>query len=192
MIAPNTTREPLAIRAHPLVFAVVLFLASELMFFASFFAAYYDLRAINGAGWPPPGVRLDVGPASLGTLLLGLSSVTVVLAARQFDRGVARVRAWLLATAVLGALFLAIAVRGWIRDNFSISTDAYGSIYYAMTGFHALHVLAGIVLLLGLTIGLRKPAFTADHRAGAEAIMYYWHFVFVVWVGLWATLYFVR
>jgi cytochrome c oxidase subunit III len=193
MIAPRpAVREPLAIRAHPLVFALVLFLASELMFFASLFAAYYDLRAIDGAAWPPPGTALDAGPATFATLLLALSSVTVYLAARQFDRGAARVRAWLLATALLGALFLVVAVRGWARANFSISTSAYGSMFFTMTGFHALHVLAGIVLLIGLTIGLRKPAFAADHRAGAEAIMFYWHFVFVVWVGLWATIYFVR
>jgi len=168
-----------------------MFLASELMFFAAFFAAYYDLRAINPV-WPPRGIRLDVGPATLGTILLGLSSLTVYLAARQFGHGTARVRSWLIATALLGAMFLAIAVRGWERANFSISTDAYGSLFFAMTGFHALHVLAGIILLLGLTIGLRKPAFTADHRAGAEAIMFYWHFVFVVWLGIWATIYFVR
>jgi cytochrome c oxidase subunit III len=192
MIArPVRRRDPLAIRAHPLVFVVVLFLASELMFFAGLFAAYYDLRAINPV-WPPAGVRLDAGPASLGTALLALSSLTVYLAARQFARGTARVRLWLAATAVLGALFLCIAVRGWASANFAIDSNAYGSIYFAMTGFHALHVLAGIVLLCGLTIGLRRPAFTAAHRAGAEAIMFYWHFVFVVWVGLWATIYFVR
>ena len=192
MNAPQSAhREPVAIRAHPLVFAVVLFLASELMFFAGFFAAYYDLRAMASV-WPPPGVVLDAGPATFGTFLLALSSLTVYLAARQFDRGTARVRLWLLATAVLGALFEAIAVRGWMTANFAIASNAYGSLYFAMTGFHALHVLAGIVLLIGLAIGLRRPAFTADHRAGAEAIMFYWHFVFVVWVGLWATIYFVR
>ena len=73
-----------------------------------------------------------------------------------------------------------------------IATNAYGSIYYALTGFHLLHVIAGIGILVALLVGMRSRALLANHRAGAEAMTYYWHFVFVVWLGIFATIYFVR
>jgi cytochrome c oxidase subunit 3 len=185
-------RDPLAVRAHPLVFGVVLFLASESMFFAGLFASYYALRAIT-TPWPPPGIHLDLLESTIGTVLLGLSSVTTMLFQTfATRRNLVAARIALTSTAVLGAFFLAIAVHGWLHNNFRIDTNAYGSLFYAMTGFHALHVLAGIVLLVLLNVFLTVPAFTSDRRAGAEAIAYYWHFVFVVWLGLWGTIYLIR
>jgi len=88
--------------------------------------------------------------------------------------------------------FLALALNGWAKTNIRIDANAYGSLFFTMTGFHALHVVAGVLLLAALFTGIRLRAFAADHRAGAEAITYYWHFVFIVWVGIWATLYLVR
>ena len=184
--------EPLAIRAHPLVFGVVLFLTSELMLFAAMFAAYYDLRSQSNA-WPPPGVRLDLVESTIGTILLALSSGTVLLVGHSLNRRRIRAtRLWLGATIALGAGFLAIALHGWSKANFRIDSNAYGSLFYMMTGFHAAHVIVGLILLAALLIGAREPAFTGERRAGAEGIMYYWHFVFIVWVGIWATIYLVR
>ena len=183
---------PLAIRAHPLVFGVVLFLASELMFFAGLFAAYFDLRS-QAAVWPPPDVHLDVVPASVGTLLLLASSIAMVLMTRALGRG--RYRAahgWLASGVVCGVAFIVIALVGYSKNTFSIASNAYGSLYYTMTGFHLLHVAAGIILLVGLYFALRSPAMTANQRAGAEAISYYWHFVFIVWVGIWCAIYLIR
>ena len=183
---------PLSFRAHPLIFGVVLFLASESMFFAGLFAAYFDLRERTQA-WPPPGVQLNVVESSIGTLLLAASSGMMLLMSRALDRGrVGAARSCLGAAIVLGIVFLAIAIHGWAHATFAIDSHAYGSLFYAMTGFHALHVTAGILLLAALLLGLRAPAFTADHRAGAEAVAYYWHFVFVVWLGIWATIYLIR
>jgi cytochrome c oxidase subunit 3 len=182
----------LAYRAHPLLFGVVVFLASELMFFAGLFAAYFDLRSGN-AVWPPPGVHLNVLESTIGTLLLFVSSMTMIGMTRALDRSGARAAYPWLFTGILAAiLFVALSVAGWRDQTFTIGSHAYGSVYYAMTGFHVLHVIAGIILLTALYFGLRSPALTANHRAGAEAIMYYWHFVFVVWLGIWGTIYFIR
>jgi cytochrome c oxidase subunit 3 len=183
---------PLGIRAHPLVFGVVIFLASELMFFAGLFAAYFDLRS-QTAQWPPPNVHLDMLASSAGTSLLFFSSVVMFLMTRALDRN--RYRAaygWLAAGILCGVAFIAIALDGYTKNTFTIASSAYGSLFYAMTGFHLLHVAAGIILLVALFFGLRGGALTANHRAGAEAISYYWHFVFIVWVGIWGAIYLIR
>ncbi|MEO6912722.1 MAG: cytochrome c oxidase subunit 3 [Candidatus Baltobacteraceae bacterium] len=183
---------PMALRAHPLVFGVVLFLASELMFFAGLFAAYYDLRS-QTAQWPPSGVHLDVLESGIGTLLLALSSGAMLLVTRALNKNKSRVaRGWIGAAILLGVAFLAIAMHGWSKNTFGVNSHAYGSVFYTMTGFHALHVLVGVILLCALFFGLRSNALRGNNRAGAEAIMYYWHFVFIVWLGIWGTIYLVR
>jgi cytochrome c oxidase subunit III len=183
---------PLPFRAHPLVFGVVLFLASELMFFAGMFAAYFDLRS-QTAVWPPPDVHLRLVESTSGTVLLAASSGLMFLMNAALDRGrVNLARTWLATAALCGVLFLIIAVHGWMENTFRIGSHAYGSLFYTMTGFHALHVAVGVLLLAALLIGLRAPAFNADQRAGAEAISYYWHFVFIVWLGIWGVIYLIR
>jgi len=183
---------PLPVRAHPLVLGVVLFLASELMFFAALFAAYYELRA-NRAQWPPPMVELKPWEAGYGTLLLFVASVVMVFATKAMDRGKMRAARWWTLSAIVAAVaFVLETIHGYAGDTFGIATNAYGSIYYTMTGFHLLHVIAGIAILTALLIGMRSPALQVNQRAGAEAMTYYWHFVFIVWVGIFATIYFVR
>lgn len=183
---------PLPIRAHPLVLGVVLFLASELMFFAALFAAYYELRA-NRAQWPPPEVRLDTVEAGFGTFLLFVASIVMVLATRAMDRRRMRAARWWTASAIVAAAgFVLVAIHGYAGNAFGIATNAYGSIYYTMTGFHLLHVIAGIGVLSAMLVGMNSPALQANQRAGAEAMTYYWHFVFIVWIGIFATIYFVR
>lgn len=183
---------PLALRAHPLVFGVALFLASELMFFAGFFAAYFDLRS-GSVTWPPPDVHLDMGSTLLGTLLLAGSSAAAIGVTRALDRsGPRAAMPWLFAGIAAAIGFVGIAVHGWEHDTFTIASHAYGSLYYAMTGFHVIHVIVGIILLTVLFAGLRSPAVNVNHRAAAEGIMYYWHFVFVVWIGIFGTIYLIR
>ncbi len=183
---------PLALRAHPLVFGVVLFLASELMFFAGLFAAYFDLRS-QTAVWPPANVHLNVIESGIGTLLLAYSSGAMLLFTLSLSRKNWRVARVLLSTAIVaGIAFLAIAMHGWSKNTFGVTSHAYGSVFYTMTGFHALHVAVGVLLLCALFFGMRRPALSANHRAGAEAISYYWHFVFIVWVGIWGTIYLIR
>lgn len=191
-VTRDSSLRPLGLRAHPLVFGVVIFLASELMFFAGLFAAYFDLRG-ETAVWPPADVHLNLIESGVGTLLLAFSSAAVLLVTRTLSRNRAgAARGWLAAAILLGVAFLGIAMHGWSKNRFYVGTHAYGSIFYAMTGFHALHVLVGIVLLGALFFGLQSGAFRTNHRAGAEAITYYWHFVFVVWVGIWGAIYLIR
>jgi cytochrome c oxidase subunit 3 len=182
----------LAVRAHPLVFGVVVFLASESMLFAGLLAAWYDLRGLQ-AQWMPAGTEISLSLATFGTVLLGLGSVTMGIAQAAAGRRSRRVaRAMLVLTLFCALGFIYTALRDWSEANFQVSSSAYGTLFYVLTGTHMAHVLVGAVLLIALTIFLRTPAFTRDHHAGIEAIAYYWHFVFVVWLALYATIYLIR
>lgn len=182
----------LEVRGHALILGVVLFLASELMFFAAWFAAYFALRG-RTSPWPPPDVQLDPVEPSIGTVVLGMSSLFALLAVRAIHRDrTTAARGWLLGAITCGITFLALTIHDWSKNSFTIATHAYGSVFYGMTGFHAAHVTAGVIMLTLLAAGARKPGFIGANAAGAEAISYYWHFVFVVWVLIWLMVYFVK
>ncbi len=182
----------LGTRTQPLLLGLIVFLASEMMFFAGLFAAYYSLRTIDPQ-WPPPGVRLDVTFSSLGTALLALSDGTMLLTQRALARGRARTAcAWLGTTLALGAAFIAVALYGWSIAPFSLASHAYGSLFFTLTGFHALHVFAGVVVLGGLLLAIAQGAYRRGPFTGVDAVAYYWHFVFIVWLGIYLTLYWVR
>jgi cytochrome c oxidase subunit 3 len=172
----------------PLSVGVVVWLASELMFFAGLFAAWFTLRAANDP-WPPDGVDLEVGRTAVATAVLIASSGTMHLAvvAAKGDKRAAAVR-WLGVTALLGALFLTNTVAEWAGADFSIDSHAYGSIFYLLTGFHALHVAGGI-LLMGAIAGAVSGRSRAPAAATVEVAAAYWHFVDVVWVAVFATVY---
>ncbi len=162
------------------------------MFFAALFASYFDLRA-NRATWPPPGVHLDVVESAVGTALLLIASIVMVFATKAMDKRRTTAARWWTATAVIAAVaFIALSIHGYFGNTFTVASNAYGSIYYAMTGFHLLHVTVGVGILLALLIGMRSGALRAYHREGAEAMTYYWHFVFIVWVGIWASIYLIQ
>ncbi len=181
-----------AIRAHPLVFGTVVFLASESMLFAGLLAAYFFLRGAT-APWPPAGTDLDTIGMSVGTGLLALGSITMAIAQSAATRR-SRVlaRALLVATIVCALGFLYLELHDWHSANFWVNGTAYATIYYVLTGTHFAHVLAGVVLLAAVAIFLREPAFTREHHAGVEAVAYYWHFVFAVWLALYATIFLIR
>lgn len=162
------------------------------MFFAALFASYYDLRA-NAAVWPPPGVHLNVFESTIGTVLLLASSLVMVLATRAMDNNRIAAARWWTASAVIAATaFVLLSLHGYTKNGFGISSGAYGTIYYTMTGFHVLHVAAGIALLFALLVGMQSPALRATNREGAEAMTYYWHFVFIVWLGIWGSIYLIK
>ena len=181
-----------AIRAHPLVFGTVVFLASESMLFAALLAAYYYLSRI-AAHWPPPGTELDAAGMAVGTAFLAFGSITMAVAQTGAMHGRRVLARTMLVLTILAALaFLALEWSDWNSSNFHIADNAYATIFYVMTGTHFAHVLAGVVLLSAVAIFLRTPAFTREHHAGVEAVAYYWHFVFVVWLALYATIWLVR
>ncbi|MGI8939849.1 MAG: cytochrome c oxidase subunit 3 [Iamia sp.] len=167
---------------------VVVWLASELMFFAGLFGSHFFLGSTTDI-WPPPGVELDTLRAFLATLVLVASSGTIhlaVVAGERADRR--RLIRWLLVTAGLGSLFLANLLLEYAGLDFSISSHAYGSTFYLMTGFHGLHVFGGILFMFGV-IALLAGRSKAPAAPPVAVVGYYWHFVDVVWVIMFLTLY---
>ncbi|GAC1316502.1 MAG: heme-copper oxidase subunit III [Acidimicrobiales bacterium] len=176
-----------------LAVGTTVWLASELMFFGGLFAAYYTLRAANPS-WPGPGVRLETVRDGAFTALLVASSATMQLGVHALTKGRrSAATRWTVATVVLGAVFLANQGVEWGQLPFRASTSAYGSMFFLMTGFHGLHVALGLLAMGGLLLRL-GTAGSEDTgvEAAAEVITYYWHFVDVVWIGLFVTLFFVR
>jgi cytochrome c oxidase subunit III len=179
-------------RVSTILFGTILFLASELMFFGGLFAAYFSLRAETNP-WPPPDVELRIGPVSVATVLLVVSSLTLQAGLRAGERRSLRAMGnWILASMALGAAFLAIQVWDYVHLPFAVSSHAYGTMFYAMTGFHGLHVAAGIVLMAVILGRMAQGAYRDGNLDGAHAIGYYWHFVDVVWIALFSTIYLLR
>jgi heme/copper-type cytochrome/quinol oxidase subunit 3 len=157
------------------------FLATDAMGFGGLFIAYGWLR-VRAAAWPDPRSRLELAPAAAMTFALLASSLTMTLAARAGTRG--RRVGWLLATLILGLGFLAGAVSEDVHlaARMGFSSDLYASTFYALTGFHGLHVLAGIVAVASM---LRPSA-----RARAvEVTALYWHFVDLAWMPIFTFFY---
>jgi cytochrome c oxidase subunit 3 len=170
----------------------IVWLASELMFFAGLFAAYYTIRA-SVADWPPGDVGLETVRAGLFSLVLVASSGTMQLAHHAAEHGrMTALRRWVVATLVLGTVFLANQGLEYAGNEFTIGSHAYGSVYYLMTGIHGLHVLAGLLAMVVLLIRTTVDANVVAQEPGVAVISYYWHFVDVVWIGLFATIFLVR
>jgi cytochrome c oxidase subunit 3 len=173
----------------------VVWLSSELMFFSGLFAAYFTLRAATPVTsvWPPKGVNLDVATATVATAVLVLSSATMQLGLRAIEHGARRrFLGWLAVTFVLGTLFVLAQARDWSRLHFGVASHAYGSAFYLMTGFHGLHVIGGLLAMVVMAGRAASPRFGSNDAPAVEMLSYYWHFVDVVWIALWATIFFIR
>ncbi|MFN2543366.1 MAG: heme-copper oxidase subunit III [Actinomycetota bacterium] len=193
------TLHPRAIPAAPretertplLVVGIVLFLGSELMFFSSLFGTYFTLRSQNAA-WTPPEIEVDA-LRLLSTSILLASSGTMQMAAHRIKQGrVASMKRWIWLTWLMGAAFLGFQAHEWMTVTFTISTNAYGSAFFAMTGFHGLHVFAGLIIMLVILGRAATGAYTGKGHAGVEVATYYWHFVDIVWIALFTTIFVVR
>jgi cytochrome c oxidase subunit 3 len=174
-----------------LVVGIVLFLGSELMFFASLFGMYFTLRA-QDIRWAPPDINVDLYRVFF-TAVLVASSFTMQHAVGRLKRGdIPGMRRWIWLSFVMGLVFLGGQINEWIELPFRIHTDAYGSAFYSMTGFHGLHVFAGLMLMLVILGRASKGAYSPGEHAGVEVATYYWHFVDVVWIALFFVLFVVR
>jgi cytochrome c oxidase subunit 3 len=182
-------------KRRPTMLAVgtTVWLASELMFFAGLFASYFTIRA-SSTSWPGPDIRLSTVRDLGFTLVLVASSFTMQQAVRVLHRNDRRAAMrWIGVTLLLGAVFLTNQLVEWRQVPFSPSTSAYGSLFFIMTGFHGLHVLFGLLAMVGLLLRLGTGGLQDTGAFGvAEVITYYWHFVDVVWIGLFVTLFFIR
>ncbi len=171
----------------------IVWLSSELMFFSALFAMYFTVRSISDV-WPARGVELDLKTALPFTIVLVLSSITCQLGVFAAERGdVYGLRRWFTITFFMGAIFVAgQSFEYFVHNTFSISSNAYGSVYYLTTGFHGLHVIGGLVAFLFVLARSTFGRFTPDDATSAIVVSYYWHFVDVVWIGLFATIYLIR
>jgi cytochrome c oxidase subunit 3 len=181
----------------------IVWLASEVMFFAGLFAMYFSLRANAPEIWANDTQILDVGFALINTLILVASSFTaqfgVFAAERMQPRATGKSPAkwglveWFFISYVLGAIFVAGQVLEYatlVSEGVSISSNSYGSAFYITTGFHALHVTGGLIaflLIIGRTYAAKK--FGHAEATGAIVVSYYWLFVDVVWIGLFLIFY---
>jgi cytochrome c oxidase subunit 3 len=175
-----------------LAVGTIVWLASELMFFSGLFAAYFTLRAAATV-WPPKGANLDQTTALIGTLVLISSSATMQLGVRAVERDDRRhFLRWLGVTLVLGSVFVAIQAWDWTRLDFSVASNAYGSAFYLTTGFHGLHVIGGLVGMIVIAGRASSPRFGVRDAPAVEMLSYYWHFVDVVWIALYATIFLLK
>jgi cytochrome c oxidase subunit III len=185
IVTESTTRSPMFL-------GMIFFLISEAFLFGSLFWTYYYLRASNPV-WPPSGVELDLPLASINTLLLLASSGTIWFAGEAIQKGRKNGLALgLIITIILGATFLGITFFEWTHETFRPWTSAYGSIFYTLTGFHALHVFGGIVLLLSLLTRTLKNRITPANFSIIGIGSLYWHYVDFIWIIVFTTLFIVR
>jgi len=205
-IRPAST--PVINRPNVTQVGVIVWLGSEVMFFAGLFAIYFTLRNFSPELWAEQTAKLNVPYAAINTTILVLSSVTCqmgVFAAEKlrprrtggplqfWNWGLVE---WIYLTYAMGAVFVVGQIFEYaqlVQEHVAFSGDAYGSAFYLTTGFHALHVTGGLIAFL-LLLGRVFAVKTFTHREAVTAITvsYYWHFVDVVWLGLFAVIYILK
>ena len=175
----------------------IVWLSSELMFFAGLFAFYFTARAQAAGNWPPPPTELNLYQAVPVTLVLIASSFTCQMGVFAAERGdVFGLRRWYVITFFMGLFFLlgqAYEYYHLVTHGTTIPGSAYGSVFYLATGFHGLHVTGGLIAFL-FVLGRTYVAktFTHEQQVSAIVVSYYWHFVDVVWIGLVTTIYLIQ
>ncbi|WP_404383287.1 heme-copper oxidase subunit III [Knoellia locipacati] len=197
-----------ATRPNMVAVGTMVWLASELMFFAALFAFYFSLRGNLPDLWDERAAQLNVPFAFANTIVLVVSSVWCQLGVWKAEAGqVARtgsllavkewgMREWYVLTYVFGSIFIAGQVYEYahlVHEGITLSTDSYASIFYLATGFHGMHVTGGLIaflLIIGRTFTTRR--YTHLQETGAVVTSYYWHFVDVVWIALFAMIYLLK
>jgi cytochrome c oxidase subunit III len=166
---------------------ILLFIVSEVMLFGSFFAAYFFIRVVANVGpWPPDGLTLPVSVAGVNTAILISSSFTIHWALESIRRENRRgMYMGLALTFMLGATFLFIQINEYAHLN------AFGSIFYGLTGLHGAHVTVGLILLAFANIRAWRGHFSKEPKKhlGVEVPGIYWHFVDVMWIIVFTTVY---
>ncbi|MCC2313238.1 aa3-type cytochrome oxidase subunit III [Cellulomonas xiejunii] len=194
-------------RPNPVSVGTIVWLASELMFFAGLFAMYFTVRAAVPEEWALQTDKLNLQFAFANTMILVLSSVTCQMGVWAAER-LQPVRTgsllqfwrwgmneWITLTYVMGAIFIGGQIFEYaelVEHGLTISSSPYGSVFYLTTGFHGLHVVGGLIaflILLGRSFSAKR--FTHHEETTAIVTSYYWHFVDVVWIALFAVIYLV-
>jgi cytochrome c oxidase subunit 3 len=187
----------------------IVWLSSELMFFAGLFAMYFTVRSVHPGDWPmclTPGsttsahcadpIKLDLTYATPFTVILVASSFTCQWGVFKAEKGdVFGLRRWFAITFIMGLVFVlgqANEYRMQVHDGNTISASGYGSVFYLTTGFHGLHVIGGLIAFIYFLVRTAMSKFTPAQATAAIVVSYYWHFVDIVWIGLFSVIYLIR
>jgi cytochrome c oxidase subunit 3 len=179
-------------RISPLIVGIFLFIGSEIMLFGSFFTVYFFDRVVNPNTemWPPEGFHRPVYIALVNTCILVTSSFTVHWATQSIKRGNRTgLQAGLTLTFLLGLTFLLTQMIEYARIGFNTSDGAFASTFFGLTGLHGFHVFVGLMILLVMTIRAFRGHFSPEHHHGVELGGIYWHFVDVMWIVVYVTVY---
>ena len=196
-------------RPNLVAVGTIVWLASELMFFAALFAMYFTTRAVQGPKlWLESTGLLNVKFAAVNTTVLVLSSVTCQFGVFAAERFQARrsgsifkfskwgMREWFALTFLMGAFFIGGQVYEYanlVHEKLSLSSNAYGSVFYITTGFHGLHVTGGLIAFLIVMLRVFKAQkFGHSQATTAIVVSYYWHFVDIVWIALFSAIYLIK
>nr|YP_010309683.1 cytochrome c oxidase subunit III [Apalus guerini]UMR54800.1 cytochrome c oxidase subunit III [Apalus guerini] len=179
-----------------LQWGMVLFITSEVFFFISFFWSYFHNSLSPtieiGSVWPPKGIQVfdPIQIPLLNTLILLTSGLTVTWAHHSLmENNFNQTSQGLMLTVILGLYFSALQGYEYLESNFSIADSVYGSSFFMATGFHGIHVIIGTSFLLVCLIRHQLNHFSQTHHFGFEAAAWYWHFVDVVWLFLYVSIY---
>jgi cytochrome c oxidase subunit III len=177
-------------RVEPQLLGMLLFIISEVMVFGAFFTAYFFIRVVANDPWPAHGTELPKLIAGVNTAILLSSSVTVHWALESAKRGNRfGLKAGILTTFLLGSTFLFVQINEYVHIGFSPADSAQGSIFYGLTGLHGAHVFIGLTLLAMVTVRAFRGHFTPEQHRGVEVPGIYWHFVDIMWVIVYTTVY---
>ena len=172
------------------ILGIFLFIASEVMLFGAFFTAYFFVRVAAGTPWPTPPFHLPVFVAGVNTVILVTSSFTMHWALQSIKRdNHAGLQAGLLLTFLMGLTFLLTQIREYSRIGFAPKDGAFATIFYCLTGLHGAHVFVGLLLLAAATIRAFRGHYSAEAHHGVEIPGIYWHFVDVMWIVVYSTVY---
>jgi len=177
-------------RVEPQLLGMLLFIISEIMVFGAFFTAYFFIRVVDGNPWPAAGTELPKIIAGFNTAVLLSSSVTIHWALESVKRGNRfGLKAGMVTTFFLGCTFLFVQINEYVHIGFAPSNSAQASVFYGLTGLHGAHVFIGLCLLLMVTVRAFRGHFSPEQHRGVEVPGIYWHFVDVMWVIVYTTVY---
>jgi cytochrome c oxidase subunit 3 len=177
-------------RVSPRLLGMLLFIISEIMVFGAFFTAYFFIRVVQADPWPGPEAELPKLVAGFNTMILVSSSVTIhwaIVALRKGNRFA--FKAGMLTTFLLGATFLFIQINEYVHLGVAPHDTAQMSVFYGLTGLHGAHVFVGLSLLAMVTIRAFRGHFSPEEHRGVEVPSIYWHFVDVMWLVVYSTVY---
>ena len=177
-------------RVEPQLLGMLLFIISEVMVFGAFFTAYFFIRIAQGDPWPAHGTTLPVAVAGVNTLILVSSSFTLHWAEAAIKKGNHfGLKAGMLTTFLLGCAFLFIQINEYANIGFAPQDQAQATIFFSLTGLHGVHVFIGLLLLLIVTIRAFRGHYSPEEHRGVEIPGIYWHFVDIMWIVVYTTVY---